>query len=1221
MTMSNGGTAQRPRDKSAPFSKVFKDELEDLKKRRLVVNWDNTWKLPVVNAQTVQATDQPGPAMADRLKEIEAVRKLRSEALDNHLVGLALSGGGIRSATFCLGVLQGLAQLRLLKRFDYLSTVSGGGYIGAWLAAWLKREGNLENVETQLRPNHIDQAKAERQGVPKNTVEGGQQGTVFDDEPEPIRHLRAYSNYLAPRPGLFSADGWVLIALYLRNLLLNQLVLLLAVLALLFAMAGVIQSFSLAAYLEDIPRWKQQANVEAAIAGCPVLSANGLAGPFILAKEQDTLDNPGKESFLLSNSESFWAHRNPVICGFLALLAFSLLVVACINIYRSIPPDLRPGEEAPVDQTPPGKMIRRLHKWILMPLLASAIIASLLSMYTLGPLEVEFQYWLGLCFTVGFAALHFGFTLPVFLARKTGDLRWLFSGLVAGGCGGLLLYWLLVGLHSATDPYYFYVPAIVTLSPPLLLGVFVLTGFVHVGILGRLIGEAQREWWSSLGGWILMYGAAWLALFGAAIFGSWLVLPSEPGQWTQLRPITVALTWGVSMVGGLLAAHSAQTGSGRPGPSWTNRLTDLLVKAAPAVFLVGIFVLVAVLATVLERWSLGERPLLPTQQQFLSQLNSALGPHFAEHLPSWACPGDPLQWDCWIILFFLFGVAVLFYFLALLLGRFVDINVFSLQGLYANRLIRCYLGASRPKINDGERSPAVPSNSKGPPRRPNAITGFDPLDDFHLRELRIGRPSSGAGCNLGQVYWGPLLIINTSLNLVRGEELAWQERKAEAFALTASHCGSRTTGYRPTEGYAAGDPQKEKETDGLRLGIAVGISGAAVSPNMGYYSSTSVTALLTLFNARLGAWLGNPLNDHSWWHPGPKSGLFYLLREMFGRTDARSKYVYLSDGGHFENLGVYELIRRRCRYIVLCDGGADPNFTLENFGNLIRKVRIDFGVRIDIDLSPLRPESPERRIKSHVAVGKIRYGDVDPGIESADDDDPYFNAKRNEGLLVYIKPGLTGDESSDLENYVAEHPDFPHQSTLNQFFTESQFESYRALGYHSVTSVFLDLPCDLVEKGPSEQLFTELYMRWFPPPPNFTPSYLESNREYIGVAEALQKAQELRHLAAEIYPNTPDSKELLLRDTSKPRSAEIRSAERFMVARMLTVMENTWFGLHLNRFKKHPLNRGWMAAYHHWLASATVQANWEVMKTEFSQEFQGFVDVELKKLRGGGQPS
>ena len=151
----------------------------------------------------------------------ERYRQGRERARQRNLIGLAISGGGIRSATIGLGFLQALAELNLLGKFDYLSTVSGGGYIGGWLAAWIKREGRLSNVESQLKPSRKDHAAAERLL---------KKGLVVDDEPEPVYHLRAYSNYLAPKLGLQSTDSWTLVAIYIRNLFLN-LVFLLPVLA------------------------------------------------------------------------------------------------------------------------------------------------------------------------------------------------------------------------------------------------------------------------------------------------------------------------------------------------------------------------------------------------------------------------------------------------------------------------------------------------------------------------------------------------------------------------------------------------------------------------------------------------------------------------------------------------------------------------------------------------------------------------------------------------------------------------------------------------------------------------------------------------------------------------------------------------------------------------------------------------------------------------------
>src|SRR5262249_17368167 len=161
-----------------------------------------------------------------------------------------------------------------------------------------------------------------------------------------------------------------------------------------------------------------------------------------------------------------------------------------------------------------------------------------------------------------------------------------------------------------------------------------------------------------------------------------------------------------------------------------------------------------------------------------------------------------------------------------------------------------------------------------------------------------------------------------------------------------------------------------------------------------------------IFNVRTGAWLGNPRGKR-WQESGPRLALFHLFRELTGHTDSRSNYVYLSDGGHFDNLGIYELVNRRCRYIIACDAGCDPTFTFADLGNAIRKCRTDFGVRIEIDVNQLRPVMSTGYSRWHCALGIIRYDDVDP--------------EAIPGTLLYLKPSMTGDEPSDLQNYSVEH--------------------------------------------------------------------------------------------------------------------------------------------------------------------------------------------------------
>jgi len=780
------------------------------------------------------------------------------------------------------------------------------------------------------------------------------------------------------------------------------------------------------------------------------------------------------------------------------------------------------------------------------------------------------------------------------------SLRWIFSGFAAGSIGGLLYYALLTGIHRvvAHSPDCHCMSGVIVLGPSLFLMAVVLAGFVLVGVQGRLLSEAQREWWSSLGGWILMYAAGWAAVFGTVLYGPYLLMKAED-SWSRV-PIVVG--WIVSVGGGLFTAHSSQTGAAvaRSRPNW---FRDLVVGIAPPLFLIGMLILSALCCFALIH---GHWP--ENGEDYLKNLNDS------ENLPKIA------------------RMVPILLLAAYLAGRLIDINVFSLQGTYCNRLVRCYLGASRRKSpEDSERSPGAAMNSHGPLRRPNVLTGFDPRDDMPLSSLQIGqppatpRPPDLSGTpekdNQERPYQGPLLIVNTTLNLVQGEELAWQERKAESFALTPRFCGSLTTGYRDSGGYGGG----------LSLGTAVGISGAAVSPNMGFHSAPAVTALLTVFNARLGAWLGNPRHRTKWDDSGPSSGLVYLLNEMFGRTNAHKPYVYLSDGGHFDNLGVYELVRRRCRFIVVCDAGADPLFDFDDLGSLIRKVRIDLGVRIDIsiDVSGLKP-GPDGRATAHVAFGKICYSDVDADDACDDKPDPWVLGER-EGLLVYIKPVLTGDEPTDVANYAAEHPHFPHDSTANQFFAESQFESYRALGYHSAKELFRDVvryghtAADAPPNGPppsgppapqttkppdprsNRDLFFALLTTLCPPPPDFNRNNLELNKEYIAIQQVLRDRTELRGLSAEIYSALPENDEYL-KGPGRNRGPEIRAAERHMVAQMFTVLENTWFALHLKRYREHPVHNGWKEVMNRWFRAPTVRDNWKVLKGEFSHQFQEFVD-------------
>ena len=262
--------------------------------------------------------------------------------------------------------------------------------------------------------------------------------------------------------------------------------------------------------------------------------------------------------------------------------------------------------------------------------------------------------------------------------------------------------------------------------------------------------------------------------------------------------------------------------------------------------------------------------------------------------------------------------------------------------------------------------------------------------------------------------------------------MARNPRKAASFFFTPKACGYHLPG---TAEFHARPFYWDKTLDhSVSLGEVVAISGAAASPNMGYHTSPLVAFLMTVFNVRLGWWIMNPRRDN-WTPSSPNIALLPLLEELFAVADQTSKYVYLSDGGHFENLALYELIRRRCPYLICCDGEEDGKMQFGSLGGIIRKAWADFGVLITVEPAQIR-RTKDGSSRMHWSVGNIDYNDG------------------TKGKLLYFKSSLTGDEPTDVTQYHCENPAFPHESTGDQFFSEAQFESYRNLGHHVARSAF-----------------------------------------------------------------------------------------------------------------------------------------------------------------------
>jgi hypothetical protein len=988
---------------------------------------------------------------------------------------LCISGGGIRSATFGLGILQGLARCGLLEKFHYLSTVSGGGYIGSWLSAWIKNDPNgIRGVVEQLKSR------------PDSTL---------DPEPQPIRHLREFSNYLAPRTGLTSVDFWTLIATFIRNMFLNWLVLI----SWLAAAMMIPRLYLAAVNLQpnwpawgpdmDLTRYAQLANqvkhdwdiwLYILVALGFVLIAMAMAYAII--------DVPATGNARLSQRRFLEFRQLPLILASLVLtewwallrnvhgnepfeakawlfkfMAFAIASYLTGGVFATVVLAFRKQKrerrifnslwrlaiiglaaalagvslwaiatrmflEPPIPFTLTRDCEATPIPWskqkIIIPKDTRGVITQIDRSYTIETegrkgriIESDF----GLLELkpdekppIQYALKHECEAIPIPWSREKMKLA-TGTPVVITQIQKIYIIETPKGRARLTDkdvdalqlkpnenlPDRFPLPApaknavkYVCFAPALILAVLLLVNFLFTGLTSWVTEDEDREWWGRSAAWILISIFGWIVVNVVVLWGAQAISATPNRLGVFLGDVKVT-----PEAKGLLGAFGGVTGLVSALLAVRSKLSSRFgEKAGFQWLLVVVAVVFFVLLSIVISWVLiliGSQP-------------------WAQHATAWLLGGrqdqlaDPNSWRVQLfVVAFLTGVMLLF---GIVIGFFINANKFSLHATYRNRLIRAYLAASRAM------------------RSPNLFTGFDPEDNIKLRDLAAGKP---------------LHVLNGALNIVRGQQLAWQQRKAESFTMSPLHCGSYKVGYRPSAKYG----------EAITLGTAMAISGAAANPNMGYHSSPVLGLLMTLFNVRLGWWLGNPGSPgaKTWQRKGPQYSVGPLFSEAIGNTTDLYKYVNLSDGGHFENLGLYEMVLRRCHFIVVSDGGEDPDCAYADLGEAVRKIRIDFGIPIEFGTMTIYPRSAIDTLKSpghNCAVGRIRYSVVD-GADAPD------------GIIVYIKPVCYGDEPRDIYEYFKTNPTFPHESTGDQFFSESQFESYRMLGAYTMEKFCTDSDGDL----------------------------------------------------------------------------------------------------------------------------------------------------------------
>ncbi len=904
----------------------------------------------------------------NRVKKSRERRTVGEDAHEDNLIGLAFSGGGIRSATFNLGILQALAQKGLLHKFDYLSTVSGGGYVGSWLAAFTKRFTDSTKDASGAKYSFADVEAA---------LSPGKYQAEDRSEPGVLHWLRLYSNYLTPHSGLISGDTWAMLGTWMRNTVLNQTI---------FGMVFVaILMLCQSAILRLIGATKNEYGLTMLAAGAAVLLAACISMAINIVAEAPS-----------TRTMQNWFQRIKITAT--VMVPF---VAACVLLNSALWARTDLGD-AGVQWWAGAGALFYLISWGIVALMA--LTRRRLRTHRGAPVQKK----------VSIGAL-------VLISPVAG---------AAGGCLLLAYTLLLRNLPSWTSTDWM----VLVFGSGVLMIIMLMAGTLHIGLVGRGSMDVVREWWARLGGYLSLLTLGWLVLTATCVFAPlgvrWALYELEK------KSIVVVLLWIAHNILGIKAASSGKTsgkandpnvkkavaqdvdnnGVGSKVTEWIKSPAALnaLAKGAPYVFMVG---LVLLLSTAVH---------IGTSLYFDFEDTARLW-HFRNGL-DWPA----LQNNYWTVVNCgspggLVLMGAIFLVAGFLLSWRVDVNDFSLHHFYRNRLVRCYLGASNTD------------------RKPEPFTGFDPEDDLWL-------------CSFADDYPGPYPILNASLNITGGEELGYATRRAKSFAFTPVYCGyelgtaggdrfTRQDGFEKSyaktqQGRVNGGVGKFPSECGITLGTAMAISGAAASPNMGYHTSPATAFFMALFDVRLGWWMGNSRYGKKWGTSGPALGFGYLFSELIAQSDQKKGYVYLSDGGHFENLAVYELIRRRCRLIVACDGDADGSYQFTDLLSLIEKARTDFGVRIEIDFASMRPTDGGRQCPKNFVLGKI-----------------YFDPEKcnDVGTLILVKASMplkTGAPLNpadrklpdDVWRYYDQNATFPHQTTADQWFDELQFESYRGLG-------------------------------------------------------------------------------------------------------------------------------------------------------------------------------
>ncbi len=891
-----------------------------------------------------------------------------NDELKKNLWGITFSGGGIRSATFCLGAVQALTKAGVFKYFDYMCTVSGGGYMGSCITSVLQEEDT-----------GVDADDSPFVGLNDGTALFDVQKTRMSVRNQ-IHHLRAHGNYLATESGILNRDILRFVGTFIFGSVYHICLFTVLAFALVAGLLFYVQPFIAANHAvpdcndstihvtfhrdnfarlgftetNNLPFSAQPAIIEKHIVGWYDSAFSPAAHRIIPDFIDDRVEYRKRENAHYAN-ESEHKHGGERKSKIFAFILSFILGIVCILISLSIAYFRKKtaieyiADQEKYQKQPTPELLKKLYERIIKAKSGRTI-------------QDDIEY--------SFAE------------------RYVLYSTIA-----TLLISLIIAFTFKHMPELLFLPVAFSL------GAFIITLLITLIVESRTSPHRRvtRSFYS------ILKGASFFGLLASVLLPFLFIFIFSLSYFS--------FTFYVSVIAALISGYLFKK----------NNSGEVLPKILTKFY----------------------KPLANT---FVVLLFLFIIPPIAKIIL--AC-SEFLIWNSinlydFTPLFFAVSCTIFL----IIITMFIDSNKISAHAFYRDRLTETYLMTNARTKRKAKYEQGMKQGHPFLTVRNNETLRF--------KEIKKDKPKS------------PYHIIVTALNLRNNDETLRKSLKSEHFIFTPHWIGSEYTGYVRSNVYNGGR---------MQLSTAMTISGAAFNSLVGFQTFFAQSLFATLLNVRLGYWLPNPWFYTAKKKPdtGKRVWMKYLLKEMMGKTSADSKLVYLSDGGHTgDNLGILPLLQRRCKIIFIVDAEQDKSYTFDYFNTGLHLAYVEENISVEIDLSNIirqNKDYPELLLqKQSFAIGTIYY----PKTETHES---------SEGLIVYLKSSCSIYDNSEndtetfnnhnpnieavrkaieqfpidiavneiptfVENYNRKHADFPHQSTVDQFFDPEQFGAYRALGEH-----------------------------------------------------------------------------------------------------------------------------------------------------------------------------